>query len=100
MRLEGKVAIVTGGGTGIGRAIVERLAADGAHVCITGPWSEALEAAAMALPQERVKTCVADVTDPADVERIVQIRPFVWARSPRSCEQRRDIGAPGRGGRS
>jgi NAD(P)-dependent dehydrogenase (short-subunit alcohol dehydrogenase family) len=34
MRFEGKTAIVTGGARGIGRAIVERLASEGAHVLI------------------------------------------------------------------
>ncbi|NQV59662.1 MAG: SDR family NAD(P)-dependent oxidoreductase, partial [Alphaproteobacteria bacterium] len=34
-RVEGKIAIVTGGGTGIGRATARRLAEEGARVIIT-----------------------------------------------------------------
>lgn len=48
-KLEGKVAIVTGGGQGIGQGIAKALAAEGARVLITGRTRETLEASAAAI---------------------------------------------------
>lgn len=49
--LEGKIALVTGGGGGIGSAICQRLAADGAHIVITYSRNKApAEALAVSLP--------------------------------------------------
>jgi NAD(P)-dependent dehydrogenase (short-subunit alcohol dehydrogenase family) len=69
--LNGKIAIVTGGGTGIGEAVTRRFVACGARVCITGRRQEMLDAVAKSLPEGSVKTCSADVSDEKDVQRIL-----------------------------
>ncbi len=44
-KLEGNIAIVTGGSTGIGLATAKRFASEGAHVIVTGRRQGELEAA-------------------------------------------------------
>jgi meso-butanediol dehydrogenase / (S,S)-butanediol dehydrogenase / diacetyl reductase len=50
MSIDGKVALVTGGGPGIGRAIALRLARDGADVGIADLKQEAVHAVADEIP--------------------------------------------------
>jgi meso-butanediol dehydrogenase / (S,S)-butanediol dehydrogenase / diacetyl reductase len=70
--LKGKVAIVTGGGTGIGEAITRRFVACGARVCIAGRRQPLLEEVAKSLPEGSVKICAGDVSDENAVERILK----------------------------
>ncbi|MFE3139168.1 SDR family NAD(P)-dependent oxidoreductase [Streptomyces scopuliridis] len=68
--LEGKTAVVTGGGTrGIGRATAARLAAEGAHVFITGRREAELKEAVEAIGSG-VTAVPGDITDPADLDRL------------------------------
>ncbi len=69
-RLEKAVALVTGGGTGIGRAIANRLAQDGTNVIIIGPDATALQDSAR--QHDQISYLVADLTQTADIQRVVQ----------------------------
>jgi len=71
--LAGKAAIVTGGATGIGRAIVERLSAEGAAVAIADIQADAAAelAAQLASDGGRGLACATDVTDEGAVDRLV-----------------------------
>lgn len=68
--LDGQVALITGGGSGIGFACAHRLALDGARLVLAGRTASKLEQAAQRLAAEghTVHTVVCDVTDEASVE--------------------------------
>jgi NAD(P)-dependent dehydrogenase (short-subunit alcohol dehydrogenase family) len=70
--MAGKVAIVTGGGTGIGRASALALGRDGYSVVIAGRRPDPLEQTVADGTAEgsRLVSVVTDVTDPADVQRL------------------------------
>lgn len=69
-RFAGRTVIVTGGGSGIGRATVERIVAEGGRVVAVDLSAERLAALADAVG-DRVVTVDGDLTDPQVVERAV-----------------------------
>lgn len=73
-RFTGRVAFVTGGSRGIGKAIVERFAQEGASVAFVDLNEEALHKTATELKEKgyAVYAKVADVTDAVQVETVVQ----------------------------
>jgi len=80
MQLEGKVALITGGGTGIGAAVAERFVAEGARVCITGRRREMLEKVAESLPPGSVTVFAGDVSEDGAAERMVDVAVGIGGR--------------------
>jgi NAD(P)-dependent dehydrogenase (short-subunit alcohol dehydrogenase family) len=77
----GKVAIVTGGGSGIGKAAALALLADGWRVAIAGRRQDALDqVVAQANAAGRALAVPTDVTDPASVEALFAATVKAWGR--------------------
>lgn len=70
--LEGKVALVTGGGTGLGLGGARRLVEAGAFVYIIGRRQDVLDSAAKALGQN-VRAIAADVSKREDMDRVASV---------------------------
>src|SRR5215475_12335008 len=71
-RFSGKVAIVTGAGSGIGAAVARRLWDEGATVVLVGRTASKLERVAAGFADsERSLVQAADVARRADVERLI-----------------------------
>ena len=73
MRFEGKVAIVTGGGTGIGKAVAEALVKEGAKVVLNGRREDVLVSTAKAIGQGKgaVAHVAGDISHPETADAIV-----------------------------
>ena len=70
MKLDGKVAIVTGGGSGIGKAIAVRYAEEGAHVVIVGRREAVLkETAAL---DDKISYVAGDITQDEVIDHIIK----------------------------
>ncbi len=78
LRLQDKVAVVTGAASGIGAAVVRRFAAEGARVVAVDLDSEKLDV--LQEQSDQVLTSLCDVTDSAQVDEVFDLAADTWGR--------------------
>ena len=67
------MALVTGGGTGIGLAVAQRFVAEGAKVCIAGRRQDVLDEALRSFPPGTAISCCGNVSHENDTERMADV---------------------------
>jgi glucose 1-dehydrogenase len=82
MRLKNKVAIITGGGTGIGRGIALRFAKEGAYVAICGRRKEPLEDVVKMIEENGGEAiyCITDVSSYDQIQEMVETTLMKWGQ--------------------
>ncbi len=74
------VVLVTGGGSGIGRAVVQAFVEQGARVALSGRRLEPLQETVSGVPEDRVLVVAADASTAAGVDEVVQAVIARWGR--------------------
>lgn len=77
--LRGKVALVTGAGSGVGRAIAEALAERQVTLCLTGRTRAKLEAVAASLPGGPHLALATDLAADQELDDLIRT---LWERAP------------------
>ncbi|MFN8559278.1 MAG: SDR family oxidoreductase [Dehalococcoidia bacterium] len=79
-RLMGRVAVVTGAGSGNGRGIARAFAAEGARVVVADLRGESAEETAASLPAGAARACAADVSLEEDARRLIDLAVTAFGR--------------------
>lgn len=82
MRLKNKVAIITGGGTGIGRGIALKFGQEGAYVVVCGRRKEPLESTVKLIEDGGGEAiyCIADVSSTDQIHEMIQTTLMKWGQ--------------------